>query len=134
MSQENAQIVRSWVAAFNHPDDVRGFVQLWDSDCEFFTLFATQLADAPYTGHDGLRNYLTERAQAWAELRIEADDVREVDDRIVVTGRIRGRGRRSSLEIEQPIGLVFELRDSQVLRVRSYSDPAEALEAAGLRE
>jgi ketosteroid isomerase-like protein len=134
MSQENVEIVRRWVAAFNHPDDVKGFVELWGSDCEFFTLFATRLADAPYKGHDGLRSYLTERAQAWAELRIQADDMHEVEGRIVVIGRIRGRGRRSSLETEQPIGLVFELRNRQVFRVRSYSDTAEALEAAGLSD
>ena len=132
MSEENVEIVRRWVGAFNGVDDVGGFVAQWDPDCEFFTLFGTRLADAPYQGHDGLKRYLSERAEAWAELRIEADDVRGVGDRIVLTGRIRGRGLSSSAEIEQPVGLIFELRDNRVLRVRSYSDPAEALEAAGL--
>jgi hypothetical protein len=61
MSKENLEIVRRWLATFNSWD-VAGFVELWDPECEFFTLTGSQLAGgAPYTGHDGLRRYCEER-------------------------------------------------------------------------
>jgi ketosteroid isomerase-like protein len=87
------EIVRRWLAAFNR-EDVDVFVELWDPECEFFTLFASQLAGAPYTGHEGLRRYCEERAQVWDGLRIEMNELREGGERIVAIGRPSGRGRR----------------------------------------
>jgi ketosteroid isomerase-like protein len=130
-SHEKLDVVRRWLAAFNR-QDVEGFVKLWDPECEFFTLFASQLAGAAYKGHDGLHRYCEERAQIWDQLRIETEELREVGKRIAAIGQIRGRGRGSGAEVEHRLVLIFELRGERVLRVRSYSDRTEALESAKL--
>jgi ketosteroid isomerase-like protein len=36
--------------------------------------------------------------------------------------------------VEVNLGTLFELKDGRVVRMRTYLDPAKALEAAGLRE
>jgi len=51
---------------------------------------------------------------------------------VVVTYRIRGRGRGSGLEIDEPLTLVWRLRDGRIVEVLAYTDRAEALAAAGL--
>jgi ketosteroid isomerase-like protein len=43
MSMQNLEIVRRCLATFNSWD-VAGFVELWDPECEFFTLTGSQLA------------------------------------------------------------------------------------------
>jgi ketosteroid isomerase-like protein len=131
LSQEKLDVVQRWLRAFNR-HDVESFVDLWDPECEFFTLFAGQLAGAPYSGHEGLRRYCEDRAQIWTELRIETEELREVGERIAAIGRIRGRGRGSGAEVDHRLVLIFELRGEGVLRVRSYSDRTEALESGEL--
>jgi ketosteroid isomerase-like protein len=129
MHGNDLDVVRRWLAAFNRRD-VSGFVELWNPRCEYFTLTGSQLAGAPYEGHDGLRRYCEEREETWEELRIDSDDLREIDDRIVLIGRMAGRGLGSGVSIEHEMALVFELHDGLVLRVRSYWDPTEALAEA----
>jgi ketosteroid isomerase-like protein len=44
-------------------------------------------------------------------------------------------GGQSGIPFDQPIGWLFEIRDGQAFRFETFLDnPAEALEAAGLRE
>jgi ketosteroid isomerase-like protein len=131
LSEAKLEIVQRWVQTFNR-QDVEGFLELWDADCEFFTLFAGQLAGAPYSGHEGLRRYCEERSQVWAELRIDTEELRPVGDRLAMIGRIQGRGRGSGAEVDHRLVLIFELRGTRVLRVRSYSDRTEALEGVEL--
>src|SRR5919204_3449804 len=83
--QPRTEIVRRWLDSLNRWD-IGGFVELWDPDCEFFTLLGSQLAGVPYKGHEGLRRYCEERAQVWAELSHQTDEVREVGERIVASG------------------------------------------------
>ena len=49
-------------------------------------------------------------------------------------GRIRARGSASEAELEALHGTVVEFRNGKGVRVRTYLDPKEALEAAGLSE
>ncbi len=44
------------------------------------------------------------------------------------------RGRRSGLPVEERFASVWTIRDDKVVRVQWFTQPAEALEAAGLSE
>jgi hypothetical protein len=56
-------------------------------------------------------------------------------NRVVAIGRWVGKGSGSGVEVIQPIADVFTLNGGRVVRCEiGYSDRAEALEAAGLRE
>jgi ketosteroid isomerase-like protein len=47
--------------------------------------------------------------------------------------RVRGRARYSGIEDEGPAAYVWTFRNGKVVHFRSYRDPDEALEAAGLQ-
>jgi ketosteroid isomerase-like protein len=47
---------------------------------------------------------------------------------------IVGTGKRSGAPVEHEIGVAYTLRNGKLLRLRSYANPAEALQAVGLRE
>jgi ketosteroid isomerase-like protein len=60
--------------------------------------------------------------------------MRAIGDRVFIAATGRGRGRLSEVPMEQPIWFVATLRGGLTVRVDTYVDPREALEAAGLRE
>jgi ketosteroid isomerase-like protein len=135
MSRENVEAVRRGLHAHN-ANDTASFLDLWDPECEWFTVTGSQMDAAPYRGHEGIRRYLAERAETWTKLRFDAERILEGkdDDVVVAVGFLRGEGRGSGVPVEQRIGLVYELRGQKVLHCRAYRDPKDALEAVGLRE
>ncbi len=46
---------------------------------------------APYLGHDGVRQYFADVERLWEDLRIHAEDVRSVAGSVVVFGHVEGR-------------------------------------------
>lgn len=66
--------------------------------------------------------------------RIEPVEIREVRARVLVRTLVTARGKGSSVELSTDSGLVFEFRQRKIMRVRSYLNWHEALEALALRE
>ena len=134
MSQENVEIARRGLQAFN-AHDREAFVDFWDADCEFFTVTGSRVDGTPYRGHERIRQYMAEIEHAWTGLRFDTDAVREGrDDAVVAVGHLRGTGRESGATVEQRMGIVWRFEGGKLRHCRAYPDPAEALEAVGLRE
>jgi ketosteroid isomerase-like protein len=62
------------------------------------------------------------------------DQVRDLEDKVLALGGVCFRARRSGVELEDPMGWVFELREGRVAGIRFPDRPIEALSAVGLRE
>ena len=45
---------------------------------------------------------------------------------------VRSRGRTSGIELDVPLGWVWEFRDGRIVRIHSYSEPADAFRDAGI--
>jgi ketosteroid isomerase-like protein len=130
MSQENVENVRRGIDAWNR-GDLDGWLAGFAPEAEWHTTGRFP-DDRVYRGRAGLERYWAEIHEAAEEMSISISDLRASGDRVfqAVTGR--GRGKRSEVPIEEPIWLVTTLRDGLAVRVESYVDRAEALEAAGL--
>jgi ketosteroid isomerase-like protein len=63
-----------------------------------------------------------------------AERIIDAGDQVVVIAAWRGRGKASGVDTEWRYAAVWTLRDGKVISMVSYRDPAEALEAVGLRE
>ena len=133
MSQENVEIVRRiWEAdrrrdveavhAAYAPDVV------WEDNTGLWGDWGT--ARSP----DGVRAAWGRWYEAFEDVEFEWDEVSDTADHVVVTYRSRARGRGSGVLVDQAITLLWTLQDGKVVRIRSYSDRSEALEAAGLSE
>ena len=85
-----------------------------------------------YRGRDGIEKYLVDIGDAWEEYRVLAEEFRDLDDRVIMLGRIGGRGRGSRAWIDSPTRTIFEFLNGKMSRVRTYLDHGEALRAAGL--
>jgi len=70
---------------------------------------------------------------AWDGYVAEVDEYRELDQqRVLVFGRIRGRGKTSGVQVETEFVNLLELRDGKVARLVLYSNRDRALTDAGL--
>ena len=70
--------------------------------------------------------------EAFVEVRIEVAEIRDLGERIVMTGQLRALGRASGARTESPIGWLLEFRNARIVRMRDFLDPDEALRAAGV--
>jgi ketosteroid isomerase-like protein len=72
--------------------------------------------------------------ESWEQVTTAAERLIDAGDQVVVIAEWRGRGKTSGVFTRWRYGSVFTLRGGKVIRIDSYTDPAEALEAAGISE
>ena len=135
MSRENVEVVRKAGEAFNRRDP-KALTALSHEDLEFVSaLSAVEAGGATYRGPDTWVKYFAVMDEAWEEWQVEDLEVFDAgDDRAAAVFRLVGKGRHSGARAGQTIGLVYRFRDGKLWRMRSYLDPAEALQAMGLSE
>ena len=68
------------------------------------------------------------------QLTFSVSEVRAVGDKVFIAVAAEGRGRQSKAGFEQRYWYVNTFRDGLIVRVDSYADRTQALEAAGLSE
>jgi ketosteroid isomerase-like protein len=129
-------------------EDVERLRELYESavDDEFSSLFALLDDDVEYVNPDnalepGIRRGRPETEGALRRLfetfvysRIVVERVAEVGDRVVAILDVEGRGRDSGTPFQVRFGHLVTFRDGRIVRFEWFLNPAEALEAAGLRE
>ena len=135
MSQENVDAFRRAVEAYNRRD-VEALVADAHPDIEWRPAILMKLSgkDTVYCGHEGVRQLMRDIDDTLAEIHVEFPEVRDLGDQVLGVGRIHTRGKASGVATEAPVGYVADFRDGKFIRVRTYLDPGEALEAAGLEE
>jgi ketosteroid isomerase-like protein len=87
-----------------------------------------------YSGYDGLRRFLAELTQEFEEVRFEIEETRDAGEQVVGIGRFRARGGASGVDLNVPLGAFMRMRRRKIVYTRLFSEPADALEAAGLPE
>ena len=130
MSQENVELVRRAIAAFN-AREVEVLVSLCDPECDFLP-FRAQLEGLRYRGHEGMRQFMHDIDEDWDTYRIDGTDFRERGDLVGVVGQVTAQGRGTGVHIESAAAFVFEVRDGLAVSIVSHSDPAAALAELGL--
>jgi hypothetical protein len=133
MSQANLDLVRSICAAWERGDFSSA---AWANPEIKFAMSAGGTADGEWTGlagiSEGLRGYLS----AWKDYRVKVDDIREIDDKRVLTlTEYSGVGKESGLDLRAtPMlgAILFELRDGTVTQLTAYGSREGALADLGL--
>ena len=88
-----------------------------------------------YRGYGGVRQVFRDLFESFAGIDADYYDVRDLgDERVLGLGQLRMRGKESGVETESPVAALTEWRHGKAIRVLTYLDHAEALEAAGLSE
>ncbi len=135
MSQENVEAVQRAVEAYNRRD-VEALVADAHPDIAWYPAILMMLSgkETVYRGHEGVRQLMKDIDETLAVIHVEFSEFHDLGDRVFAVGRIKTRGKASGVDTEAPVGYVADFRDGKFVRVRTYLDPTDALEAAGLRE
>ena len=135
MPQANVEVFKRAFDAVNRRD-AEALLSELDPEVEWHgaILMAMGGNRTVYRGHEGVREWLRDLYETLSEFHADYPDIRDLGDRTVALGVVRGRGTASEAEIQSPHGTVVEFKNGKAIRVRTYLDPKEALEAAGLPE
>ena len=133
MSQENVEIVRDAFAAVNRGDRATAIGYLHPE----IVIDATRRVFNPttYVGMQGIQQWIADTDEVWEQFGLDVSEYMDASDKVVVIGRLVGRGKSSGANVEQPIAGIWTLREGRIVRGEiGYTDRGEALEAAGLKE
>ena len=72
--------------------------------------------------------------EPWRHLTVEAEEIVAAGDSVLVHVHQRGVGSASGVTTEMRYFALWSFRGRKVIRLESFRELAEALEAAGLRE
>jgi GrpB-like predicted nucleotidyltransferase (UPF0157 family)/ketosteroid isomerase-like protein len=132
VSQENVEVVRRAVAAFNDRD-VASFAALTTPDFEWSPSMSP-IEHETFLGPDGIRKYFDALSAAWEHFHVQPGAMRRHAAGVLLLGQLEGRGRGSGALVDAPLGMAFDLRDGMISGIRGYLDHAVALKAVGLEE
>ena len=129
MSQENVEVVKANIDAFNRED--------WDAAFQDaapgFELDFSR-AVGPWRGvfgFDQARRVTEEIREIWESARLEPQEFIEAGDLVVVPGTLHVKGR-SGIEVVSRGAFVWTIRNGAIQRMVMYQSRQDALEAVGL--
>ena len=135
MSQENVEIVRRTIEAYNAGDREASFDFIAE-DVEIYPDASRFVEAKPLRGREQFRRFLVDLDQGWEGSATGA--IKEVfpvgDDRVVARAEWGGKGRASGIDLRSSLSSIYTIEDGKIIRIGYFFDHAKALEAAGLRE
>jgi len=129
MSAQNVELVRRWFKGLQRGElspeicDPEILIRNWDESP----------IRGPYHGHEGMRRWWDDFADAFEDVHMELKEVVDVDDeRVVTTQHVVGRFRLTGIEVDGPFAAIVTVRDGKILSAIGYASPGRAKQAAGL--
>jgi ketosteroid isomerase-like protein len=134
MSQENVEIVRSILAAWERGD----YSSAEWADPNIEAVIADGPSPVTSIGLPGMAEAWGEFLRAWEDFHHGTDEYRDLDnERVLVLVHWGGRGKTSGLEVAQMAtraAVLFHIRAGKVTQVVAYLDRDHALADLGLSE
>ena len=131
MSEENVDVVRDMLAAFNR-EDMAAFREVFDSHV-IMRMAEGWPEPGPFMGRDAVLREIDQLRDTWdADAMRPAGDFIDVGDRVVVRLVWRGVGRGP--QTDMAFSGLYTLRNGKVIAIDQFWDHGEALKAVGLEE
>jgi len=125
VSEEGVEVVRTIYRLWSNGESARHLI---DPEIEY--------VNPPYAVESGVRHGRTALGkirEVYPDFRVEPERFVAVGEDVVVIGIARGTSA-SGIEAKWRQGYVWTVRDGKAIRFRWFNDPAEAIEAVGLKE
>jgi ketosteroid isomerase-like protein len=133
MSEEDVEIVRRAIAAFNERDFSQ-VPEVFDPEI-VIDLSGNIFNPDVYRGYDGVKRYVETIEEMWDRFEFEVEEVIPVGHAVITATRASGVGRGSGIPVDMRVFQVITLRGGRLLHMTgAFRDRAEAFEAAGLEE
>ena len=105
---------------------------VWDPEVEVINAEGWVI-QTTYRGHEGLRRWWADLAEAFGDFDIELDDVMEIDEeRVLTTQRFVGHFRTTDIPFNGAWASILWIRDGRVVRAQGFLSKRRAMRAAGI--
>jgi ketosteroid isomerase-like protein len=132
MSQENVEIVRRSIEAWNGRDLARWFAT-FHPDAELDWSRSRAPFKGVYRGRDGIETFWEVFWSTFSDVQIEIHSLTQAGSEVVVSNTAHMQGREG-IEVVARSALVNTVENGQITCLRLFQEESEALEAIGLRE
>jgi ketosteroid isomerase-like protein len=133
VSQENVELLRKGVAAWNQRD-----AELWLSyaapEIEWLPAGPAAVDRTVYRGYDECARGFAAVWETWTVFEFHESQVRDLGDSALWLGRVRMHGSASGVELDQEFAAHGVLSDGKFTRVQAFLSWDDALKAVGLEE
>jgi ketosteroid isomerase-like protein len=137
MSQENVEIVQTLYDRLNDAYKTGHYLQPMEEICHPDVVLRTSgmfPESGDYRGHQGLREFTRNQADAFEQMWVRPAEFVDVGDRVVVPISFGGTARHTGIETTFAVVHVWTMRELKVSRLDMYRTLDGALEAVGLAE
>ena len=132
MSQENVDVSRRWIEAYN-VRDIEALTELTDPDFAFRSRFVW--IESVFRAYDGFPHaYFRLLDEAYERFVVILAEFIDVGAAVLTSGHAEWQGKASGVEGRTAILPVFWIRAGRVLHGETFIDRKEAFEAVGLSE
>ena len=131
MSHENVELLRAFWETWKPGEDPD--MSHLDPEVTYEDTSLPAHVGETYRGHKGVARALARWIEAYEEVTIELEQIVDAGDRIVSIHRFRVKARHTGIESGGLLAYLWTFRDGNIIHFRSYLDPEQAMEAAGLR-
>jgi ketosteroid isomerase-like protein len=129
MSEENVEVVRRLLTAFEHRDK-----DAWREFCDA-EIQAVPVGDWPegeIRGHDAVWEFFIAVDEPWEPGHWQLNEVTHGGDSVAARMQRHLRGKSSGIEVEYDYWVVFSFREGRISRAEWFDQRQKALEAARL--
>jgi len=130
MTADNIAQVKRMAETFNRRD-IASFLDVLDPEIVWIPIMAA-LEGRVYHGHDGVCQWIEDLSTDWEYFETYQEEFEEIADRVLIFGRWRARARNSGIELKEQASWLVELRDGRIVRLQTFTDRRDAIEAARL--
>lgn len=85
--------------------------------------------EGAYHGHDGYASFVADTNESF-EVFEPHFELRDLGEQVLAWGTISVRGASSGIEIEVPVGGIFDFRSGRIARWQDFGSKQKALQAA----
>jgi ketosteroid isomerase-like protein len=128
----NADVVRNALVQWNARPELteEAFAEFAQPDM-VIDITSNVFNPGTFEGFEGFLRFMDQVGEAWAEFRLEPEEVFEQGDVVVVLVRAVATGHGSGVEIDAPSAVVCEMRDGRIASIRVEPDRKAALRVIG---
>jgi ketosteroid isomerase-like protein len=124
-----ARVFMEGVDAYNQRDFER-FLPCFHEDVVYASLLTRVEGGTPYCGHEGMHRYWDDLEGGVERSEFRVDELEWLDDVLVATGQVTGKGRVSGGPFDYDCVQVSRYRDGLISWASTHTTRAEALAAA----
>jgi ketosteroid isomerase-like protein len=132
MPRDKLDVAKRFGEAYNRRDVEGAFAEFVTADFEWWPALTRAYGGGCYRGREGVEQFVADTNENWEELQSVPEEFRDLGDRVLTSGRLKGLGKGSRAPVDQPYTLILDFRGERIWRVRAYFDRSEGLRAAGV--